>query len=317
MRLKCRPLRGPALISFFCGFAFLRTKSGASRSYLLTPASIDALRRRSYGQFGECNVHSTGLVGISAVHGQICEVIVLFLRPLALGCATVGDQAAFSPILGHRHLPETLRIALSCLPCDRCRLMEKQASNLVRVRLGKQERHVLMTSARPVRDCAGLTQNGGVQGEVEETSRAFAESLRRAIRKLTRVGLLWSEYRRVSVQVQDCREAIPDTRIYYRLACRLSPLGQAVVDQLRADLKFGRRVRWAKHQAGLVAAARRKPLQLLAELRNNLERTMDWVLVSFDYEALVSGEDSGGRKKAELVANILRAIKAAERSQIA
>src|SRR5579859_7213315 len=74
------------------------------------------------------------------VDGRTCEVINLFLRPLPI----IDDSGPES--LGIRPTADALRAARPYLPCDRCRLVEKQGGNLVKIRFGKHERRVLMRS---------------------------------------------------------------------------------------------------------------------------------------------------------------------------
>ena len=215
------------------------------------------------------------------------------------------------------------------LPCYRCRLMEDQANRLERVRLGRRERHVLLNAPPCQGESSVLSARGSSSAEKIQQKRSAEEGMRRAIRKLSRVGLVWREHRAIQIrrrthpgkqrwapQDEVSHPAITTKEwAYWRVTCRLSPLGQGLVDLVRADLlEAGKPLRWAKHRAAVIAAVRRSPVELLAEFKTNLERTMEWLSQSIALDHSPPS-DSLDREKAQLIVDILEAIKMVEQQQ--
>jgi hypothetical protein len=117
--------------------------------------------------------------------------------------------------------------------------------------LGAREQNILL-SAPPWDDSSKVIPP-------PRNDRATDEAHRRAIRKLSDVGLLWLGWQRVQN---------PQTRHdYHKRAVWLTPLGEAVVSVLRQSLSTGRPIRWAGHIAQLLTHARRDAATLLVEFR--------------------------------------------------
>jgi hypothetical protein len=123
------------------------------------------------------------------------------------------------------------------LPCHRCRGLEAAVANLGR--LGHRERRVLVDAPEP----GGVCKVPVCSGE----SRAAAEALGRAVRRLNRAGLVTLEWS--DGHVTD-RRGIEVRR--HRRALRRTALGQAIVDRLAPRLRSRRRNRWAAHRRELL-----------------------------------------------------------------
>jgi hypothetical protein len=104
-----------------------------------------------------------------------------------------------------------------CLPCDRCRVGMKTIRNLKGTRLGRHERRILLTAARPEEHPRRIAP--------ENETRSAYEALQRARRKLEGAGLL---------------KGTDDNPI----RVRLTPAGHAVRLALPKSLESGKPIRW-------------------------------------------------------------------------
>lgn len=134
------------------------------------------------------------------------------------------------------------------LDCARCsRAAERDAATLGGLRLGKLERRVLLLAPPPSPDRGALLEPVG-------TGRAAIEAHLRAIRKLRRAGLILVDWQQQTVEAPrrgSWRHMWASTQ---RVAVQLSPLGAAVVGQVRPKLTNGTPIRWAQHRAWVLAA---------------------------------------------------------------
>lgn len=161
------------------------------------------------------------------------------------------------------------------LPCRVCpRAMAVYAGRLEGVRLGKQERRVLLAAAHPD------VEEGALIAPLAETAAA-AEATRRAIRTLSAAWLVNRGYRRVEGPTKATTRSQwvtrehtwyhlpgePIQRAYWHRTVWLSPLGAALVGRLRPVLEGTGRIRWAAHRAALTEATARETPALLADFR--------------------------------------------------
>lgn len=158
------------------------------------------------------------------------------------------------------------------LPCQYCLWMEECVKNLSGLRLGKHERRVLLSAPPSDAEAAIIEPDG--------ETRAADEANRRAIRKLFNAGLLFTSYKEVETETR--RIARTDTglkvwtgenikRIYRKRSVWLSPLGEAIVRRLADRLKAGKPIRWSNHQAPLLEACKRDPIELLPAFEDDVE----------------------------------------------
>ena len=139
-----------------------------------------------------------------------------------------------------------------CLPCGFCKVMERDAERLAGVRLGRRQRHILLSVPPP--------DGEAVYIELETGNRAEKEAVKRAIRTLCRAGLLWRQ-----------RTAWGKPR----WTVTLSALGAIVVKSLGKALEGGKPIRWAKHQAvikGAVSEAKQGSAELLEKFAVEVQR---------------------------------------------
>jgi hypothetical protein len=162
------------------------------------------------------------------------------------------------------------------LPCGSCYIGERDARNLLGIRLGKHERRILLTAPPG-------SKVGYRAGRAEEMiapkimypdgpSRAAEEANRRALKKLERVGLIelsqaYPSWLRMGGKGQDEPEWFRAKRARSRYSwmgrkvrsAMLTPLGELVVERCRDELENGKPIRWAKLVDG-IAEDVRQPL---------------------------------------------------------
>lgn len=234
----------------------------------MTPASI---KRCAIGESRDATSHAC------PVDGARCEVL-----------------DAIAPALPPAMEPAMLAPAIEGLPCDRCRRAERAVAGLAGLRLGRVERSVL-----------GYVASGGERGAVASTtsdqSPAWKESVRRAIRKLRRAGLVvtWDD---------GVFSGAPRRR---RMA-NLSPVGEAVRACLGAALDGDKPIRWALHLDAIRAAAR-FPTAALVE-RFAVETVMAGRREGFSVSFASTDE---ARRRAEEIRAALSAVVAAAAGVIA
>ncbi len=133
------------------------------------------------------------------------------------------------------------------LDCARCsRAAERDAATLAGLRLGRLERRGLLLAPPPSPDRGALL-------EPEGTGRAAIEAHLRALRKLRRAGLILVDWQQQTVEAPR-RGSWRHMRVStQRVAVQLSPLGAAVVGQVRAQLTNGTPIRWAQHRGRALA----------------------------------------------------------------
>ncbi len=188
---------------------------------------------------------------VCLVDDQPCEVVALFADRFD------GD------------LREAMEKVEGWLPCQRCRAMEQNAARMTGVRLGKHERRVLLNA--PSWEGEAKVIKPPAEG------RAADEANRRAIRKLSRVGLIWIGWRVTkvaTVQTTVCWGSGEEKNVkreYHKRAVWLTPLGEAAVERLRDDIAIGKSIRWTGHIAAMIAAARGRSAEMLVEFRAAVE----------------------------------------------
>ena len=160
------------------------------------------------------------------------------------GMARDAGEPAVMPARWGRIL-DMVRPHLDCARCSRA--AERDAANLAGLRLGKHERRVLLLAPPPSPDRGALLEPLG-------TRRAAIEAHLRAILTLRRAGLLLVDWQQQTVEAPRRGSWRPMWVSTQRVAVQLSPLGAAVVGQVRPQLANGAPIRWAEHRARVLAA---------------------------------------------------------------
>jgi len=187
-----------------------------------------------------------------------------------VGCAVAESPCeAFIPIdaflsAATRVRPSDLDSIIDCsrpfLPCEVCRFPAVAAENLSRVRLGKHERNILVNAALP-------DDPRGAVIDPELSTHSERETNLRAVRKLSRAGLLRIGKTRVRVQTSGLRgdgQAI--TRSYLMRTVWKTPFGVQIVRYYLDDLQNGRSIRWSRFAEEAARAARLDSISLAREL---------------------------------------------------
>ena len=158
------------------------------------------------------------------------------VEPFTFRCLVNRRQPCEVAILFPKARAADLHHAEKLLPCDTCVRLEHQIDALPR--LGHVERHVLLHATSEYEPIDPLVE-----------TRAGYEALSRAMRSLVRAGLLHSR-----------RETFSSYFLggVRRTCSRLTPMGAAVVQQLRDELANGARIRWQRVQPDLLRALRRR-----------------------------------------------------------
>jgi hypothetical protein len=207
------------------------------------------------------------------VDGTPCEVIAQIAGPLEAILARRPEPAGGGPPPDDvaSRFAATMTQVHYLLPCGRCRSAERNVARLPR--LGKHERRVLLAAPPP--------EAGRQVIPPPRPGRSADEAHRRAIGRLWEAGLLHRGWR--DERVKTAAVAFGGSgrwrhvhREYAKRAVSLSPLGEAVVTRLRAELEAGRPIRWARHRDALVAACRRPPTDLLLDFLAEVKRSGEW-----------------------------------------
>jgi hypothetical protein len=165
---------------------------------------------------------------ICGVDGRPCEVMLPIERALPAS---------------RRRLPLLERF-VEYLPCDRCRMSERDATGLAGVRLGCTERALLLRAA----------PTSAMYGSIvarEDGTRAAHEADFRASRKLVRAGLVQEGRMRTTVRYRG------HVRAYVTRTAWRSPLGDEIVVRYMPELESGRRIRWDRRVVEAAQAVRR------------------------------------------------------------
>jgi hypothetical protein len=191
-----------------------------------------------------------------------------------VGCPVAESPCeALAPIddflaAGSRARPADIEAIVDCsrpfLPCDVCRFPAVAAQNLSRVRLGKHERNILVNAALP-------DDPRGAVIDPELSTHSERETNLRAVRKLSRAGLLRIGKTRVRVQTSGLRadgQAI--TRSYLMRTVWKTPFGVQIVRFYLDDLQNGRSIRWSRFADEAARATRLEPLLLAREFGNRV-----------------------------------------------
>lgn len=190
-------------------------------------------------------------------NGRSCEVADavsdLCLRP--------GSRAASRVSVAFEHVAD-------CLPCERCRKADVRVDGLRRMRLGKHERNILLYA--PVPDAPS-----GAILDPELSSHSDRETYLRAIRKLSRAGLLETSRRLVRVETAGVRRnGSHVSRAYSHRTLRQTELGALVVEHYRREMDLGRPIRWDHHIDSIRDRMRWSTHDLLLAFADALERRL-------------------------------------------
>jgi hypothetical protein len=124
------------------------------------------------------------------------------------------------------------------------------------IRLGRCARRILLLAPLPEEEPRAIAP--------ERPGRAATESQRRALHRLSAIGLVELSWKSETVTTMEVarstrvlwdpedgvyretdREPSPVTRTVEKRAVQLTPLGALLVDRLRPQLETGQRIRWA------------------------------------------------------------------------
>ncbi len=153
----------------------------------------------------------------------------------------------------------------AALPCAWCREVDRAASNIARVRLGRHERNILL-HAPPADSREGAILDPSLK------THSDRETYLRAVRKLSRAGLVRTGQRRVAMRTSGRRgDGTSVERAYAHRTMWLTPFGAQVVACYRRELEEGRPIRWALHRGRAAAAARAVGADLLARFAAAME----------------------------------------------
>jgi hypothetical protein len=157
---------------------------------------------------------------------------------------------------------------LKLLPCMRCRVMERAASELRGARVGKHERRLLLAAASPSPRATWPYEGEGTpvrpippQSGFESVPalRSAEENTRQAMRRLREKGLLW------------VRSPLRVSAGQRSLAWR-TPLGEHVARAYDKELRNGAPIRWHTHLPAIEAATRLTSQQLRRIYEEKLDR---------------------------------------------
>ena len=196
------------------------------------------------------------------------------------------------------------------LPCQYCKGLIGKAQELNRTRLGRLERHILLT--------APSSEKGLQIIEPTESGIYAQEAHLRAIRKLSSVGLIWKGRKKqlklktlsnddfdVDTLIQELETPKGKKKSVSKTAISLSPLGEAVVKLLIKSLKSGEPIRWAKYKDQLVADVTYSLNELYAKFRANVKEHYKSIMVR--YINLVKNSDQK-KQKAIIFNDILQTL---------
>ncbi len=196
------------------------------------------------------------------VDGNSCEVAdaVVTLSRLPGSRASARLRAAFEQVA-------------DCLPCAKCREATAAVDRLRGARFGKHERNILLYSPGP-------TAQSGAILDPELSTHSDRETYLRAIRKLTRLGLLDAGRRLVRVETEGRRkDGSSVSRAYAHRTLRQTELGAIVVDSYRSDMESGRPIRWERHIHDIRARVRSSAADLLASFAESLEGRLEQLTI--------------------------------------
>ena len=184
----------------------------------------------------------------------------------------IDDKPCEVTLAIERVLPASRRLPMlesfaDRLPCDRCRVSERDASGLGGLRLGRTERRVLL-------DAAATSASHGTEVTRDACTHAEQEAILRAVRKLLRAGLVQVGRLR-TVERRQGHAWGHQTRLAWR-----SPLGEELVARYCRELESGGRIRWDHRVVDAARATRLDVLGLVAEFGRALS---------------VANEDGSGR----------------------
>lgn len=178
---------------------------------------------------------------------------------------------------------ETALVAFAnCLPCPFCREAKDAVGRLAKTRLGKHERNIL-------RYAPGPNAKSGAILDPELSTHSDRETYLRAIRKLSRVGLVEAGRRLVRVETQGVRkDGSPVSRYYAHRTLKQTRMGAMVVEYYRKEIELGRAIRWCRH----IADIRNRLMLPVKELLSAFGGRLDAKLESFAARAHAKGTSS-------------------------
>ena len=205
------------------------------------------------------------------VDGNSCEVADAVSRL----CLRPGSRAAARVRDAFEHVAD-------CLPCCRCREAELAVENLRRIRLGKHERNILLYSPSPDAPSGAIL-------DPDLSTHSDRETYLRAVRKLSRVGLLEAGRRLVRMETSGKRrDGSLVSRAYAHRTLRQTELGALVARYYRRDMETGRAIRWDRHMDAIRAGVRWESAELLTLFAEALEER----LAELTQQAEGSGPDA-------------------------
>lgn len=227
------------------------------------------------------------------VDGRTCEIADAIASPSLLR----GSRSA-------ARLHSAFEFVTDVLPCAFCREAEAAVDRLRGVRFGKHERNILQYSPGP-------TSPSGAILDPDLSTHSDRETYLRAVRKLSRLGLLEVGHRLVRVQTGSRRkDGTAVTRAYMHRTLQQTALGALVVEAYRSEMEAGKAIRWEKQLDGLRQRARSSLNELLVEFGVSLETRVETLAL----ESQAGGVDAKrARETRYLVQPLLDALKSTVR----
>lgn len=202
-------------------------------------------------------------------------------------------------------------------PCDQCEIAARQARSLAGVRLGRLERRILL----------GLSDELFTNVWPEGPSRAEDEAMRRALRKLDRVGLADKSRHYIlgkgnntpqwwidEFEAQRRRQWAEPRRWHARMSARLTPLGALVVSRFAAELQDGKPIRWGPHLDELARAVHKDFPERISIYASRIEEARQQMALHSALAVSYKNPDAvkNYQWQAETLAQILAMLKKAD-----
>jgi hypothetical protein len=184
-----------------------------------------------------------------------------------------------------------------------CREARVAVARLPGTRLGKHERNLLLYAPSPTAQSGGILDPGLVTHSDRETCL-------RAIRKLSKLGLLDARQRLVRVVTGGKRkDGTVVSRSYAHRTIRQTLLGAVVVEYYRSEMEKERAIRWDRN----IQAIRARLVLSMRELLVAFEKSLDVRLDSLGMEVQA---DASKEKDAQEARNVIQPLRDALREAV-
>ncbi len=225
------------------------------------------------------------------VDAEVCEVA----DAVSQLCLRPGSRAAPRVRDAFEHIAD-------CLPCARCREAQQAVDGLKRTRFGKHERNILMYSPGPEAPVGAIL-------DPDLNTHSDRETYLRAVRKLSKAGLLTAGRRFVRVETAGTRrDGTSVSRTYAHRTLQQTELGALVVEHYRTEMETGRAIRWGRHIDKIRSEARWSTEELLPPFADALEKRLTELAERAEGK---DGEARAARQVRYIVQPIHEALRAA------